>query len=767
MFYHLKIAIRTFRRNGIYSGINIAGMAISLAACILIMLWVWDELSFDRFHPKADRIYQINSHIDKMVYQATPLPLGVAIAEEMPSVEMYCRIGYSRFDFFEYDGKRFYDEKAADVDASFFSIFGFRLLKGNVDDVPPDAVVISQSVARKIFGDNDPIGETVQGSYDRSYHVVGVMEDMPADSDFKFDVLFFPDRKGNDDWGSFGYVTFLLLHGGTDETTVGEDITELFRKQDPELADLSFKMTVQNIRKLHLYHPDGSENGMQAVRLFLIIGLLILVIAGINYVNLVTARASKRSREIGLRKVVGASKINLLGQLMQEAVILFLIAMILALVTVVCVLPYYNMLTAKTFDIVSFLPQILKICAGAFLAVVLLAGLYPAFMLASFHPAEAFKKKSGSSKNIWFRRALVVVQFVFSTGLIMGTIVIHTQLKHIQNMNPGYNRENVVMIPKHKMDLALVRGELLDLPGIAGISAADSEICNTNSGSGAEWEGKENPNEIFMLNYLNVESHFISTMGLKLVEGLDFTGTEADKDGFIINETAARLMGFDDPIGRQIEFNGLKGSIIGVVNDFHYVDMHRKIGPIVLFCDRPQQRNLLYVRIEPGKTRIALDNIEKVWKRYNADFQFTYKFMDETFDKMHRADMRTGTLFSLFAVIAIVISCLGLFGLVTFTAETKTKEIGIRKVLGASVKNIVVMLSKEFLILVGIAMLIAFPLTYWLLNGMLEDFAYRVNIRWWMFAAAAVIVTLLTLLTVGWQAIKAATADPIKAIKSE
>ena len=767
MFYHLKIAIRTFRRNGIYSGINIAGMAISLAACILIMLWVWDELSYDRFHRNADRIYRINSHIDRMVYQATPLPLGVAVAEEMPSVEMYCRIGYARFDFLEYEGKRFYDEKAADVDASFFSIFDFKLLKGSVDDVPPNAAVISQTLARKIFGDRDPVGETLKGSYDRSHHVVGVMEDMPANSGIKFDVLFFPDRKESDNWGNFSYVTFLLLHGGADETAVGEDITELFRKQDPELSDLSFKMTVQNIRKLYLYHPDGSENGMHAVRLFFIIGLLILVIAGINYVNLVTARATKRSKEIGLRKIVGASKINLLGQLMQEAVILFLIAMILALGVVVCVLPYYNTLTAKTFDVVSFLPQIFTICAGAFLAVVLLAGLYPAFMLASFQPAEAFRKKSGNSKNIWFRRALVVVQFVFSAGLITGTIVLNRQLNYIRNMNPGYDRENVVMIPKHKIDLDLVRGELLDLPGISGISASNEEICNTNSGSGAEWEGKENPNEIFMLNYLNVESHFISTMGLKLVEGLDFTGTEADKDGFIINETAAHLMGFDDPIGQRIEFNGLKGHIIGVVNDFHYVDMHRKIGPIVLFCDRPQQRNLMYARIEQGKTRIALDNIEKVWKRYNADFQFTYKFVDDTFEKMHRADMRTGTLFSLFAVIAVVISCLGLFGLVTFTAETKTKEIGIRKVLGASVSSIVKMLSREFLILVGVAMLIAFPLSYWLLSRMLEDFAYRIDISWWMFAAAAGMVTLLTLLTVGWKAIKAATANPIKAIKSE
>jgi ABC-type antimicrobial peptide transport system permease subunit len=349
----------------------------------------------------------------------------------------------------------------------------------------------------------------------------------------------------------------------------------------------------------------------------------------------------------------------------------------------------------------------------------------------------------------------------------MGTFVMGRQLHYIQSLNPGYHRENVAMIPIHKMDLSLVRGELLDLPGVSGISAADSEIYNIQHYSGTEWEGKD-PNEIFLsVNFL-VESNFINTMGLKLLEGSDYTGTEADKDGYIINETAAQMMGFDDPIGMRIKlFGHLDGVIIGIVNDFHHDNMRKKINPLIMYCNSEHTYRYFYARIESGKTRMALDNIEKLWKRYNAGYQFTYNFVDESFDKMHRADLRTGMLFNIFAFIAIMISCLGLFGLVTFTAESKTKEIGIRKVLGARISSIVVMLSREFLILVVIAMLVAFPLAFWLLNSMLEDFAYRISISWWMFAVAALMVIVLTMFTVGFQAIKAAMANPVKAIMSE
>jgi ABC-type antimicrobial peptide transport system permease subunit len=767
MLYNIKMAYRNLRRNGLYSVINMSGLAISLAACILIMLWVWDEVSFDRFHKNADCIYRININMDKSTWPVMPLPLGEAIMENLPSVENCCRISGANVVFLEYEGQKFYDHKIAEVDTSFFNLFSFKLLKGNVQNLTPDGMVISQTVAKKIFGDRDPMEEMVKTSSGNLYRVAAIMEDMPSNSTIEYDVLLFPDRKNNEKWGNFMFATYLQLNSGSDTSSVGEDIATLFRSKYPIVAEMSFTITLQNIKQHHLYTPDGKAGGMQTVKLFSLIGVLILVIAGINYVNLITARATKRRKEIGLRKVVGASKINLLGQLLGEAVLLFLMSIVLAWGIVAFVIPYYNSLTTKTFDLVSYSSQIIRICAGAFIAVVLLAGLYPAFMISSFEPVEAFRNKSGRGATTYFRKALVIIQFVFSAGLIMGTFVIGRQLHYIQSLNPGYDHENVAIIPIHKMDLSLVRGELLDLQGIAGITASDFEICQLWNSADADWEGKD-PNEIFLTSNMLVESNFISTMGLKLISGSDFTGTEADKDGFIVNETAARMMGFDDPIGKHIKiFGWMEGAIIGVVNDFHHANMHNKIKPVVLYRNPQRNYNLLYARIEPGKIRMALDNIEKVWKRYNDDYQFTYNFVDESFDKMHRADLNIGMLFNIFAFIAIMISCLGLFGLITFTAESKTKEIGIRKVLGASVSSIVMMLSQEFLILIGIAMLIAFPLAFFLLNGMLEDFAYRIDISWWMFAVSALVVVVLTLLTVGFQAIKAATADPVKAIKTE
>jgi ABC-type antimicrobial peptide transport system permease subunit len=765
MWYNLKHAYRNLSRNGLYSVINITGLAVSLAACILIMLWVWDELSFDRFHKNSDRLYRVNVHLGGMDYPVSPPPLANAVVQELPSVENGCCMSFPAPIFLEYEKEKM-NLAAADVDNQFFTLFNFKLLKGSVENLSPDATVISKTVALNLFGDKDPVGEMVKASNGKSYQVAAVMEDMPGNSTLQMSALFFPDRKNDNNWG-FSHQTYLLLRPGSDPGSVGEEIKALFIKNVPEMAYIpDLNMYLENIRKHHLYMLDGTDRGMQTVQLFIIIGILILVIAGINYVNLITARATRRSREMGLRKVVGASKINLFGQMLGEAVLLFLIATVLGLAIVIFVLPYYNTLTAKTFDLVAFLPQIALTSAGIFLAVIVLAGIYPAVMLASFRPAEAFKTKSGGSKNVYFRKVLVVVQFVFSAGLIMGAFVMNRQLNYIQKKNPGYDRENVAIIPTQKMNLNQVRDELLHLPGIAGVSGADEEICNVLNASHLSWEGKANPAEIFMVTVLTVEKHFISTMGIELIAGSDFAETEANEGSFIINETAARQMGFDDPIGKRLEL-GLQGTITGMVKDFHTKDMHSKIEPVFMFTkpisESPQR---LYARIEAGKTKIALENLEKVWQRYNNEYQFTYTFLDQAFEKIHRTDLRTGMLFNLFAVIAIIISCLGLFGLVTYTAETKTKEIGIRKVLGATIANVVLMISKDFLLLVGIAMLIAFPLAYWILNGMLQDFAYRVGISWWMFAVAALIVIVLTLCTVGFKAVKTAAANPVRAIMS-
>jgi ABC-type antimicrobial peptide transport system permease subunit len=768
MFYHLRIILRGIRRGGIYSFINTVGMAVSLATVIFIMLWVWDELSFDRFHRKHDRIFTVNTQVDKQCLSVAPLLMGDAVRRKIPGIDNVCRINHVAVNYLEYDATKYYPASDASVaaDTSFFTMFDFRMAEGSADNIPPDGMVISRSAARTLFGGRSAVGEQVKADGDRTFRIVAVMDDMPGNSTMQYSVITFPERK-NDGWSDWSYTTWIQLRSGSESDTAGKAIEEMVLVQNEYMSQVAnFRIFLQNIGDKHLYNHDGSDKGMQTVRLFIAIGILILVIACINYVNLVTARASRRSRETGLRKAVGASKAGLLGMLVQEAAVLFICAVALAVVIVLCALPAYNSLTAKTFDVLSFLPRILAICGGIFVAVTLLAGLYPAYMLASIQPADAFRSKSGSAGNAIFRRALVVVQFVFSAGLMMGTLVMDRQLAYIQSMNPGYSRENVAMIPVQNMKVADAMGELPGLPGISGVTVANRQLCRIDRISDVKWEGKD-PREIFMIYRMGVEKHFIETLGLKLVAGTNFTGTEADMNGFIVNETAARLMGFDDPVGRQIEFDGLKGSIIGVAGDFHFQDMHRKITSMVFHYIRPQSNDLLYARIEPGKTREALSHIETVWNRYNAGYQFTYSFLDETFEKMHGADLRTGILFRIFAVIAVLISCLGLFGLVTYTAESKTKETGIRKVLGARVIGIVKMLSLEFLILAGVAMVIAFPLAWLLMDRILQDYAYRITPGWWIFALAGIITVALTLITVGWKAVAAAMANPVKSIRSE
>ncbi len=768
IFYHFKIAVRNLRQNGLYSAINIGGLAVSLAAVILIMLWVWDELSYDRFHKNVDNIYKVNLYLDKSCWDMTQIPLGEKMVQDMPQVERCCRISSAWSIFYlEHDGQKFFcEDRIAEVDTTFFTMFDFGLYQGDVHHLSPGSIVIDRTVARKLFGDRNSIGETVKANTGQTYEVAAVMADMPANSTIQYSMLIFPDRTNNVSWHAMGCMTYVQLRPGSDAVSTGNEVTELTKKAEPDFALMQgFKMDLQNMPQHHLYTPDGKESGIQTVRLFITIALLILLIACINYVNMVTARASKRNKEIGMRKIIGASKANLIARLMSEAALLFLVALLLALLVVCVVMPFYNNLTAKMFDLTSLLPRILAISTGVFLAVMVLAGIYPAAMLSNFRPIEVFNQKGRTNKSL-LRKTLVVVQFVFSVGLLMGTLVMGRQLDYIQTMNLGYDKDHVAIVQMYDQgkNLKSIRGELLASPSITGVSAGSESISSVQTGSNAEWEGK-NPEEVTMMTSLNVSEDFMGTLGLTLVEGAGFTGTAADSSYFVINETAARLMEMDDPVGKYLKFRSSKGTIAGVVKDFHFDNMHKKIGPMILLRNPRLDAPLLYVKIKPGQVHKALGEIERVWKRYNSGYQFSYHFVDETIEKMHRADLRTGILFNIFSIIAILISCLGLFGLVTYTAETKTKEIGIRKVLGANVAGIVEMLSKEFLILVGIAMLIAFPLAYYWLDKMLQDYAYRINISWWMFALAGIITVALTLLTVGWKAVKAATANPVKSIR--
>jgi ABC-type antimicrobial peptide transport system permease subunit len=781
--YYLKMIFRNLRRNGLYSIINISGLAVSLCVCILISLWVKDELSFDRYYKNGNSIYKVLSHnkASSEYWAGTPAPLAALIKPDIALIEEYCRIGFydRQCDFLDNDNAKFRDYLMLAVDTSFFDMFDVALIRGdNAHPLPTDlAMIISESKAKTFFGNEDPIGKVLKTPFDFSFTVTGIMKDIPQNSSVRPDILVRFDVQqrtfaGNgdwklidEDWGSYNYETYFKLSAGSDPVVIAGLMEGKIHHGD----NGGFRL--QPLSEIYLYDEAGQPAGVRQVWLFSVIAVLILAVACINHVNLVTARATKRSREIAVRKIVGAKKINLFGQLIGETAMMLVIALCFAMALIAMALPYFNNLAGKNmrFDLLS--PSTILIFLIAGVITLLLAGLYPAYFLASFRATDAFARNiKGKGKTV-LRKVLVVTQFAFSAALIVATIAITTQLWYMQNMNPGYDKENIFTVflpglPDQSGSYRNIMERLSSEPSIAGTSASmfhnmESEMIRSDI-----WRDKDGRSPNFA--WVMVDPGFFSLMEIPVVEGTLFRENESvNKRGTILNETAARLIGGGESvIGMNLSFGSGDTEVIGVVKDFNIENLHIEIKPLVINCYTEWQP-YLYVKAAKGKNRQAIASVETIWKEYYADYDFTYTFLDESFDVMYKSDLRTGRLFSIFAAIAIIISCLGLFGLVTYTAETKVKEIGIRKVLGASISDVVMMLSKDFLIMVGIAVLIAFPPAYYFLDGMLQDYAYRIELSWWMFAASVLIVTMLTLFTVGFKAIKAALMNPVNAIKSE
>ena len=652
-------------------------------------------------------------------------------------------------------------------------MFDISLIMGDKHNPLPDdlSLIISESKAKTFFGNEDPIGKVLKTPHDFSFTVSGVMRNIPENSSVQTDILVRFDVQqrtfqgnGNwkqieDDWGSYNFHTFFKLAVGSDPATIALTMEE---KRDSG-GERGFRL--QPLYEIHLYDMAGQPAGVKNVWLFSVIAVLVLVIACINHVNLVTARATKRSREIAVRKIVGAKKFNLFGQLISETVIVLVCAMFVAIALIGIALPYYNNLAGKEMYFNLLDQSTILIFFGVGIVTLILAGLYPAITLASFQPTDAFARNTKKGKSI-LRKVLVVMQFTFSAALIVATIAIATQMRYMQKMNPGYNRENIftVGLSASGNNYRTIMERLSSEPAIAGTSASSFFNMTGSMGHRSDiWRDKNGKSPNFAWSI--VDPGFFSLMGIQVVEGNSF---KEDEDmwrrGVVLNEAAAKLIGEGESVvGMNLSFGGGDNEVVGVVKDFNFESLHSEIKPLVMNCVTEWQPSL-YVKVAPGKTQQAIAAVETVWKEYNADYDFAYNFLDESFDMMYKSDLRTGRLFTIFAVMAILISCLGLFGLVTYTAETKTKEIGIRKVLGASISDIVMMLSKDFLIMVGMAILIAFPPAYYLLDGMLQDYAYRIDLSWWMFAASALIVTILTLFTVGFKAIRAAMANPVKSI---
>ena len=781
MFYHLKIAIRNLKRGKVYTFINVGGLAISLAAIIFIMLWVWDELKYDRFYKRADDIHiaigSFKNDGQDLYWSFTPPGISYVAREEIPEVESACVVNiHYDLGFVEYNGQKFIGENFIAADTSFFRIFDNIFLEGSPNSALPDlsSVVITESMARKLFGNELALGKQLTGGNGggqktETYYVSGVVKDQPANTYLQYSAVFsFERSEEKNTWDRWAFKNFILLKPGADKASAEKRLCELHNRNVPS-GDVS-SYHLQSLSESHLYASDGSETGMASVRLFSIIAFTLLVIASINYVNLVTARAGKRSKEIAVRKILGAKKDGLFGQMIGEAIVLFLMALTIALIMVFLFMPAYNQLTGKVIRLTLTDPGLLMICMGMFLSVTLLAGIYPAVKLAMFKPMEVFRKNVSRSKfDIPLRKILVVVQFAATIVLITSAIVLNAQMDYINRKDLGYNKEQVLQIPMFsnlnmRKNYMNFKNDLEKEPSVTGVTGSSLSIMNVGNMSRIVWDGIQEERD-FSIYTEGIDRNFFEMMNISLIDGSGFTDTPADSSRLYLNETAIRLMGLENPIGKSVRMSWWgEGRIAGIVKDFHFSHMNEPIGPMIMYLQETPWT--IYVKTAKGKIPEALAATERVWKTYDSDFPFSYQFMDEAFAEIYHNDRLQERLFNIFSIITILISCLGLFGLVTYTAETKAKEIGIRKVLGASVTSIVEMLSKEFLILVGIAMLIAFPLAYYWLDRMLQDYAYRIDLGWWMFAAAAFITIALTLLTVGFQAVKAATANPVKAIKS-
>jgi len=791
---YFKTAWRNLLSNKFYAAINIIGLTVGLTVGLLILLWVNDELSFDRFHTKAAQIYQVEAQMgtgaDKQIWGGVSGPIAYYSLKQVPGVQNAVRmVNEWEYSVFRYKDKLMDagDVNAYYTDPSLFKMFDFKLLEGNPNNPFPNnqSIIITQTTAKKFFGNADPIGKVIQGDNRDNYTVTGLAADPPENSTISFDMLFSIEvRKAqytktsywksmDEDWGNYYANTYLQLQPGVSPQSVGDKLTQIHIIHQPGPEAAKVKFITAPLTSLHLYNADGTPSGMQTVKVFLIVAILILLIACINYVNLSTARAMLRSKEVSVRKIIGAARGQLFMQFVVETVIFFTIALVISFILIKLLMPLYNEVSGKqmTFNLLD--AGIWKVIGITAIVTLIISSIYPALLLSSFKPINALKGKiSLGVGNANFRKVLVVCQFVFSIGLIIGTLIINGQLKYIREKELGYDRSYVFSVGMGNMqkNYEAVRSQLLNEPGIKDVTNAGGNIISIdNNTSDADWDGKS-PNITYLIHPLGISKNYMDFFKLKLAEGSSFTGIKSDSAHFILNETAVREAGITNPIGKRFKLWETNGTIIGVVKDFHFASLRQKIEPAIFYMpggSKMPTNGQMFIKTTGRDAPKAIASVQTMWKQYNPGFPFNYSFLDENYNNLYKSDQQSGTLFSWFAGIAILISCLGLFGLATYTAQVKVKEIGIRKVLGASVTNITAMLSRDFLVLVVISIVIASPIAWWAMNNWLQAFAYRMQIQWWIFALAGIIAILIAFVTISFQSIKAALANPVKSLRSE
>ncbi|HSF45033.1 MAG TPA: ABC transporter permease [Chitinophagaceae bacterium] len=782
---YLKIALRNLKRNKGFSFINILGLAIGMASAMLILLWIQHERSYDKFHENKDRIYEAwNRSVFSgklQCWNTTPKVLASAIQRDNPEVATTARVNWATDRLFKVGDKSLMGEGNI-VDSTFLQVFSFRMIKGDPKTalMDPASIVLTASLSRSLFGDKDPIGQVITVDNKIPMTVTGVLEDVPVNSRFKFKFLMPWARlrlEDGDDtyWGNNSCATYVLLKENASLASIAPRVKEMRRKYDAEDKQGEFFLYPLERWRLYSRFENGVETGgfIEFIRLFAIIAVFILLIACINFMNLSTARSEKRAREVGIRKVIGAQKSALIGQFLGESVLISLISGIVALLIVQLSLPAFGELTGKEIHVDYNDPRLWISLIGFIMLTGLLAGSYPAFFLSSFKPVTVLK---GGFKKVNAlvtpRKVLVVLQFTFAIILMIATLVVRNQIEHAREREVGYNKNNLVYtftgedVTKNYM---LIKNELLSSGTAISVTKTSAPMTEGWSNTwGIQWPGKD-PNDKTIIDRFCADDKIAATAGLQILKGRDFdlASYPTDSSAVLLNESAVKLMGFKDPIGSVIQDNDQEWHVVGVFKDFILNSPYQPTIPMVIEGAKGWF-NCVHVKLNPANTTAAnIASMEKVYKKYSPHYPFDYKFIDREYEEKFKAEQRAGTLSGLFAGLTIFISCLGLFGLATYMAENRIKEIGVRKVLGASVADITTLLSKDFLKLVAVSLVIASPVAWWLMNAWLKDFNYRIDMPVSAFLVAGGLSLLIALLTVSSQAIKAAVANPVKSLRTE
>lgn len=801
---YIKVAYRNLIRHKGYSFINLIGLTIGMACCLLIALYVHDELSFDQYHKNAHRIYRVlhvfgkGEDVEK-VSPPTPeeyqvwgsAPIGAVLATNFPEVRKVVQMSGPLELLFQYGEKRFMEDKVMYMDSTVFDVFSWKLLAGNPDKalVDPNSIVLTESIAKKYFGDTNPIGQTILIENKRPYTVTGIMEDVPANSHFTFDVLLPMSRLRQlrpnmfDQWGNVDFYTYLLVGEQTVMASLQEKVISFLKQNVTGMPDKGYTISFEPMLEAYLYSKASRQPGVTGnlsnIYIFSCIAIFILLLACINFMNLATARSMERAKEVGVRKVIGANQVGLIYQFLIESINLSLLAAVLAMVLAALSLPAVEHLSGKALSYSMLLSwEVVLTVLGLALVVGIFAGSYPAWFLARYRPAVVLKGVFKTSfTGVALRKVLVVFQFSLSMALIVGTVIVYSQLDYLRTKDLGFQQEQMLvidfgydMLVKQKVET--IKKVFTNHPDVLSASASRAVPGESIPSADTEIQSAQgNMKNTSPLLY-EVDFDFIPHYEIEMAAGRAYSRDfMADTvQSLVLNEAAAKLYGFEQPedaIGQRFSQWGREGTIIGVVKDFNYQSLHNNIEPLSLRLSTGDSFSRLSLRLKSNNLSETIAELEQMWRELVPQRPFLYSFLDESFNQQYQADQRFGRVFSVFAGLAIFIACLGLWGLVTYTTEQRTKEIGIRKVLGASVHSIMTLLSKDFLKLVLVAAIIAFPVAWYFMHEWLQDFPYRIDVPFWVFLATGVLAAVVAFLTISYKTFRAANANPVKNLRTE